>query len=644
MTGRVYKFVSTLWPLLLLAGFASVLLPQPTVVGYRWSVELVFAGFLLVTSALAVFAKDPQLKSKISRSEFIWVILPILIFTLWSGLSIFWAVSWRGALHHTLLWCCYAIFYLLIRRISQSKDLLLNCLNIVGAVVFIIGSACVIEFTFAEKPLTSAFITRYYVSGEIIVSLLPLVIAVAIKDIKRWIQRIVTILVAWCAVVVTVSRSMFLAGLSSFLVIGVLTPLAGPKPQKLKRWILLSGSIVVITFASQFALNRSQNPTLVDRFSGSNDLSVRSAESRLKLWGMAIEGFRQNPIVGLGGDNYFSNYKVIRQAYFSRERKHSGMEIDEDLIPERAHNEYLQILSELGLVGGLIFAWLLVGIAFMFFRAIRNGASLMTIGALSGIVAFLVASLTSSYSFRFPANGICFFFLLAVAAKELLNGDSSWELPNLRRWFFALGIVTAISMMIFSAIRGTSIWHLANSQNTSDKGIAESEIRKAIGIDPSEPMFRFYYGQQLYIAARYDEAIPEMRLAIDNGVANSTSYFNLLAAQMLSGKNDDAFRTFEEALRVYPRSIFLRTAFASFLKRQGDMVRADTEFQKASAVDPKQAQSWQLAHDDGLERLVQRARVDDNFVTTMYLTPESAPLALVNFQRQLTGPQPSRLP
>ena len=115
-------------------------------------------------------------------------------------------------------------------------------------------------------------------------------------------------------------------------------------------------------------------------------------------------------------------------------------------------------------------------------------------------------------------------------------------------------------MLGFSLVRALSVRHLANFQNDPDGYLAEAEINKAIDLDPSEPMFRFYYGQKLYLMGRYDEAIPQMTLAIQNGLATSVSYFNLLAAEMCSGRQADANETFEEALIVHPRSVFLLTA------------------------------------------------------------------------------------
>jgi hypothetical protein len=62
----------------------------------------------------------------------------------------------------------------------------------------------------------------------------------------------------------------------------------------------------------------------------------------------------------------------------------------------------------------VLFAWLLVGIAYMFWLAFKKKASLLTIGALSGMVAFLVASVRVRIRFDFRRTACAFSFCLTV--------------------------------------------------------------------------------------------------------------------------------------------------------------------------------------------------------------------------------------
>lgn len=626
--------VASYWPILLLVGFASGFIPLVPMLGYRWSVELSIALLLLTATVFTFFYIGSRTRSASYAAELWLILLPLSLFIIWSFLSATWSSSWRGASHHSLLWACYFGFYLLVRNAIGKDETKGVMLKILAAVVFAISVACLVEYLAGGSPSRQVFNERYYSYAEIFVTVLPIFVACSLSDDRKWARFAMTIsAVLWGAVLATTSRAMFIAGivgLATFVVFGRVVHL---RFENRKRWVVAFVSVAMVTVIFLVPFKAQDQATTVHRLLGNEEFSVKSAQSRILLWGLAVEGFERRPLIGIGAGNFFTDYKLLRESLSTSNPNDPILEMNEALIPERAHNEYLQILAELGIVGALLFGWLLAGIAYMFWLAYKKKASLLTIGALSGIVAFLFASGASSYSFRFAANGICFFFLLAIASHELFRSEAKAGTAPTRKFIPVLGVIISVSMIAFCLVRAKSIWHMTNAINAQDENVRTEEIESAIAIDPSEPMFRFNYGQWLQQSGRYDAAISQMRLAIDNGLADSTSFFRLAATELESGRAVDAEKTFVQALRVYPRSVFLRTAYAAFLKRKGDIAAADAEHGSALLINEKQARSWQLAHDEGLERLVQVARVDQHYVSPFDLKPESGPLALSNLQR-----------
>ena len=633
------------WPVLLFVAFGLVLTPPVTAVGYLWLEEFALAAFLFVALVFVATGKASGIAFKFTKTELIWIVLPMVLFTIWSGLSYFWARSGRNAMHHTLLWACYTIFYFLIRLVIEDKKSLNITLNITRYVVFLISAICIIEFLLSSKQSQAEFLVRYYPYSEISITLLPILLVLVVDNAVvqsiRWILFSSTV---WCSMVVTASRTVFVAGVGSILMFAVLSIILNKPSVNVRRWLAFIGLVTAITLGSQMLLKADTERALFQRFAGTDKTNVQNAGLRLFYWGMALEGFKASPVVGIGGDNYLSEYKLLRERYTTAHPENQLLEIGEDLLPERAHNEYLQIMCELGSVGSLLFGWLVAGIAYMMFIAIRKRAPLITLGALAGLASFLVASFATSYSFRIPINGLCFFFLIAVSARELFTtgsrdarGDGTES--KLKPLFVFAGLFVSLSMLIFSTVRAFSISHFSHCEITNNRGYAVAEITKAIALDPSEPMFRFSYGQELFFSGRYDtrhydEAMYNFRLAIQNGFATTPVYFNLLASEMLARRPDDAVQTFSEALSVYPRSVFLLTAHAAFLKREGDPAAADHEYQKAMAIDPMQAISWQLAHEEGLDLLEKAAHSDTRFLETKRLIPFEGSQALLAFQRQ----------
>ena len=113
---------------------------------------------------------------------------------------------------------------------------------------------------------------------------------------------------------------------------------------------------------------------------------------------LSFEMFKANPVVGAGADNFGMEVNKYREIYGANNPDDINLKASENELPERSHNEYLQILAELGVVGLLIFVAFLFGIGLMLIIAFRRRASLITIGSLIGVFMFLASSLVSSYS------------------------------------------------------------------------------------------------------------------------------------------------------------------------------------------------------------------------------------------------------
>ncbi len=633
-------FFMACWSLLLLANFLPTI-PQPTVViGYLWKAEFALAAFLL--GAIIFFLRSPkETLARFSRKEFFLIILPLLLFTIWSGFSIFWAESQRDAVHHTLLWACYLVFYLLIRHVVDKPKPLAASIKITGLVLLTLGAACIAEYVNNPEQVSAFFTFRYYKYAEASITLLPVFLALALHLRKRMaLLSGAVAIVAWLIALLCLSRTVFISGVICVALFFALVFFLQDRKKHLRKSMVMIGLLAVCVLISQINLSAGEENTTLERFKGSEHTQT-SFRSRFLFWGIAVEAFKESPLVGVGGDNYLSAYPIARERLSTQDPENPVLEIGEAVLPERAHNEYLQVLSELGIIGAALFAWLLIGIGSLFFPIRNKRVSLLSIAAFAGGIAFLVSSMASSYSFRVPANGLCFFFLAALAARHLrLRAENStaehgYDLKVKKfdlRPVFALIICAA--MLVFSSVRGASLMYLEFALRSSDETQSERFYKNAIALDKENAAFRYYYGVELYNNKRTDEAIPHLRFAIGRGIATSVAYFNLASAQNISRKPVEARNTFAEAVRIYPRSAFLRTSFAAFLKENGDEAASQVEYETALRVNPEQTKSWWLAHTVGFTELSKAENDNKGLVKAMDLQPAEAIYALLDFQRQ----------
>lgn len=638
-------WIAAFWALILLANFVSII-PQPaTIIGYLWKVEFAFALFLLIALIFALKSSNAgkQLLN-FSKQEFYTLILPVVLFMIWSGFSAFWANAPRNAVHHTLLWMCYGIFYILARIIVKDARLLDISFKFTGVVIAVLGLACLTEF-FSSETLTQLFTYRYYKYAEALAVLLPVYAALAMRKNSR--NALVSggiAAVCWTVIVISLSRTVFLAGLAGiglFFLIAVFNYLkknsgAAKFDFSLKKAFLFVGLLAVVTVMSQisFSGTATDENTTVKRFT-SNEHGQYTFQSRLLDWGIALEMFKMNPANGNGADNFVTTYRTAHENYSLQNPNNELLKLDETILPERAHNEYLQILAELGIVGSLFFLWFLFGIGGLLFAAFRQKKiSIVSIGAFAGIAAFLVSSLASSYSFRVPANGICFFFVLALAVEGLLKDKKklAFDFVKIKPAFAYGSLAICVLMIVFSSVRGTSLMFLQMS--AFDKDTEERNLKTALALDENDALINYYYGLYLHNESLSEKAIPHLRKAIDNGLATSVGYYQLYTAQTSARRDAEAEKTLEEALRVFPQSVFLLTAHAAHLQKTDNFVKSEIELTKAMEINPQQAESWWIAQTEGTAKLTIDASGEETLVEVMDLKPSEAIFSVLDFQRR----------
>ena len=129
---------------------------------------------------------------------------------------------------------------------------------------------------------------------------------------------------------------------------------------------------------------------------------------RLKINRDALHMFAQRPILGWGLGTFETVYPQFRSFYT-------------DLLVDKAHNDYAQLLAETGLLGFALMIWFLVSAIRPAVPKIRNWPSdingAIALVALIGISGILVHSFVD-FNLEIPANALLFYVLCAVAAMD----------------------------------------------------------------------------------------------------------------------------------------------------------------------------------------------------------------------------------
>jgi O-antigen ligase len=215
------------------------------------------------------------------------------------------------------------------------------------------------------------------------------------------------LLAAACALLIgagilaTRSRAGLLAALASLLVMGLIavTRARGAKGRR------LTGALLVPVLLGA-ALVYLPSDGLVRRYGALIGGGGVVREGRTALWRETLDLVAAYPLAGCG----FGAYEPA----FLRYKRSAPMVND-----THAHNDYLELLAEAGLIG---FAICIVLAAWPIAAAVRANfasGSFVACGLALGCAGSLTAILAHSFvdfSLRMPANGMVFFWLLGMCA------------------------------------------------------------------------------------------------------------------------------------------------------------------------------------------------------------------------------------
>lgn len=164
---------------------------------------------------------------------------------------------------------------------------------------------------------------------------------------------------------------------------------------------------------------------------GGKELTVRvtsiSKETRSEISGGmrfsidrdALHMFRQKPIMGWGLGTFPVVYPKFRSFYTN-------------FFVNEAHNDYLQLLAEMGIVGFGIMIWFLVVLFHRVRRKISNWtvnvSGAVTLACALGATGILVHSLVD-FNLQIPANAALFYVFCAMAAAPPLLQRSRKRKP-----------------------------------------------------------------------------------------------------------------------------------------------------------------------------------------------------------------------
>ncbi len=402
---------------ILLYGLNGLLLFGPLAFGAveYWSIFVFEIGVSALFAAWAI----RQVKSSAPRLTPNALFLPMLAF---AGLIVVQLATGRSAYSaetasQGLLYCAYgAVSFLAaqcIRRTSQIK-MLVWIFSIYGCAVALFallqGLAPNGKLYWLRTPQLGGWIYGPYVNHNHYAGLMEMLIPIPLVfclthhayGSRKWAAAIAAGLMA-ATIFSSGSRGGMLA-ITLEIIFLILVNRA--RKQRWKQTLVLGTSLILVLGIAVW-LGGAEVAKRVATIHSVSPAEL-SGGMRLAIDRDALHMFKYKPVLGWGLGSFSVVYPQFRSFYTN-------------FFIDQAHNDYLQLLIEMGLLGFAVMLWFLVLLYRNSLKKLHdwttsiNGA--VSLAALLGCTGILVHSFVD-FNLHIPANAALFYFLCTVAAAE----------------------------------------------------------------------------------------------------------------------------------------------------------------------------------------------------------------------------------
>lgn len=321
---------------------------------------------------------------------------------------------------------------------------------------------------------------------------------------------------------------------------------------------------------------------------------------RLEDWWVGWEMFKDHPILGIGIGNYkvrFLEYKGI----FRTTERSKGFDFDIQRAVQ-AHNEYVQMGSELGILGILALAF---GVFIIFRGAVGRiifensaGNKFILLAFLSGVIAFIVHS-SVSFPLHLPASALDLVLLLGIINSKYFDKRSNNQNKSLS--FFQSGklhlrkpaLWIAVSLLVILSISVSVLAYRDWQADVHlDQGIKELQMGRSytareefnrslkLSFHPREVLF--YLGVVNNQLGDREKAIHFFKKSLNTFVVEST-YAQLATLYFQKGDYSEALTYLNTLLDIDPeesREIQARFMIALIDLKHGNIKEALAKMDK----------------------------------------------------------------
>jgi O-antigen ligase/Flp pilus assembly protein TadD len=512
--------------------------------------------------------------------------LPILLFILIATLSILINSTPWISLKDFIYFLSYFLIYFFIINNIKTKDSINFCLIIFFITVSIISLYLLLQYYGLDpflsdiQQLTSTLGNQNYVASYLAL-IFPIAFSFFLIETKK-INKIlfeVVLLINYTGIIICHTRAIWAALFFSLLLFRYL--LSHYKMNKIlkdnKKWLIILFSLfilITLIYSTDNPLNRSPI-TAIERAISAFDMQDTSLKIHFLEWQSTMDMIKDRPLFGSGLGTfplYYLNYQADSLQKNPNYLNFAGK------VGE-AHNEYLQLGAEIGIIGLLVFILIIILFYKTNFNLIKKiktiNGKIIVISLLSGITVTLIDSIFS-FPFHIPAVGSAFWFIigLAIASENVFvkkeREDAKINCPEInlnflknKNYYKVIKIPLIITVAILMIL-----------------------MINIIIIKPYRAELHLYQGRRWLIDGNYKNALPVISYARELDPHNGRILHALGATYYNLGEFNQAIYYLQEA-KKYMIDVNTFYILGLSYSKLNMFKKAEEEFKRAIYLNPK---------------------------------------------------------
>ena len=305
--------------------------------------------------------------SKLFKSNYIYV---YLFYFIWSGLSYFYAINSTETLLNIprVGNTFFAVFFcFLLLHNLENKVQIINRIFL-GFLIFELSSFYSDFFTELETPDFTAMNLKGVAGNKNITSAsiafkIPFVLFSLISASRKLVKTILFIMLflATFAISILYARAAILSSSIVFIIFILFLIFTLFKNKKDKRKnianIGLTLTPYLLAILVNIAFTNSQKKGNIGSQLEAIEFTEQSSNGRFQYWGDAYDYVNDNPIIASG----LGNWKIASISYGKEHVKGYT-------VPYHAHNDFIHVFAEVGILGGIAYLSLFLILTFYLFR------------------------------------------------------------------------------------------------------------------------------------------------------------------------------------------------------------------------------------------------------------------------------------